>query len=286
MATDQTATVLHLVQPKRPMTAAERAKNYRLRKKQKANGGALHTPPSPTLASPAGGSVTYQAPHPITSPVTPSRRSFASYVMTITAFGLAGVGLTMNGWFSKSMGSSDIAGWLFLAIGVAADLVALATPACAASLWLKRQRGSAAAAWMVWAMSFAFVVTAGIGFASTNIADVTMSRASRVTPAVTAAQTALDDAKTARDRECRSGAGKFCREREAQVTTRQQALDLASKEVAQAADPQTEAAAKMVAWLTGGMVKPGEADFAMLRLILLALLPQVGGILLMIGRSS
>jgi hypothetical protein len=277
MATDQTATIVHLVQPKRPMTAAERAKNYRLRKK--LNKCATAASPRETVAERPATGVT-------PPPAAPSRRSFASHIMTVTAIGLAGVGLTMNGWFSKTLGSSDTAGWVFLAIGVAADLIALATPACAASLWAKRQRGSAAAAWLVWAVSFVFVVTAGIGFASMNISDVTIARASRVTPAVTAAQTALDDAKAARDRECKSGTGKFCREREAQVTARQEALNLASKEVAQAADPQTEAAAKMVAWATGGVVKPGEADFAMLRLILLALLPQVGGILLMIGRAS
>jgi hypothetical protein len=39
----------------------------------------------------------------------------------------------------------------------------------------------------------------------------------------------------------------------------------------------------MVAWISGGMVRPSEGDFAMLRLALLALLPQVGGILLMVG---
>jgi hypothetical protein len=40
---------------------------------------------------------------------------------------------------------------------------------------------------MIWVATFVFAVTAGVGFASVNIADVTLSRASRVTPAVTAA---------------------------------------------------------------------------------------------------
>jgi hypothetical protein len=44
---------------------------------------------------------------------------------------------------------------------------------------------------MVWLATFVFANMAGIGFASTNIADVTMVRASRETPAVTAAQTAV-----------------------------------------------------------------------------------------------
>jgi hypothetical protein len=133
-------------------------------------------------------------------------------------------------------------------------------------------------------MSFVFAVTAGIGFASVNIADVTMARASHATPAVTAAQTALSDAMTARDRECKGGVGKFCREREAAVNERRQAMDAAMHLVEKTADPQTEAAIRIVAWVSRGVLQPTGNDFAMLRLVLLALLPQIGGILLMVGR--
>jgi hypothetical protein len=89
----------------------------------------------------------------------------------------------------------------------------------------------------------------------------------------------------ARDRECKGGVGKFCREREAAVAERRQLLDSAMTSVRQAADPQTDAAIKLVAWGPGGMLRPAPEDFAMLRLILLALLPQIGGVLLMVGRS-
>jgi hypothetical protein len=191
----------------------------------------------------------------------------------------------MNGWFARSLGSTDLAEWLFLAVGVAADLVALGVPSTAAQLWQARQRATAAAAWLVWSMTFVFAVTAGIGFASLNIADVTLARASRVTPAVTTAQDALHDAMASRDRECVGGVGRFCREREQAVTDRRRALDAALSSVEHAADPQTDAAIKIVAWLSRGTVKPAADDFAMLRLVLLALLPQVGGILLMIGRA-
>jgi hypothetical protein len=109
-------------------------------------------------------------------------------------------------------------------------------------------------------------------------------RASRVTPAVTSAQAALTDAIAARDRECKGGVGKFCREREAAVAERRQVLDSAMTSVGQAADPPTDAAIKLVAWISGGMMRPAPEDFAMLRLILLALLPQIGGMLLLVGR--
>ncbi len=133
-------------------------------------------------------------------------------------------------------------------------------------------------------MTFVFAVTASIGFASLNIADVTLSRASRVTPAVTVAQAALGDAMTARGRECHGGVGKFCREREAAVTERRQAVDVAMGTVAATADPQTEAASRIVAWASLGAVKPSGNDFAMLRLLLLSLLPQAGGLILLVAR--
>jgi hypothetical protein len=206
-------------------------------------------------------------------------------MLKASAFALAGVGITMNGWFARSLGSSDVAGWLFLAIGVAADLVALAIPSCAAKLWAGDRRGAAATGWGVWLATFIFALTAGIGFASTNISDVTTARASRVTPAVIEAQKALSDAVTTRDRECKDGLGKFCRQREDAVTERRRALDAAMRSVEQQADPQTEAATKLVAWLSRGLIAPGPDDFAMLRLVLLALLPQVGGILLMVSKG-
>jgi hypothetical protein len=133
-------------------------------------------------------------------------------------------------------------------------------------------------------MTFVFAVTAGIGFASVNITDVALARASRVTPAVTTTQAALADAMAARDRECVRGVGKFCREREAAVNERRQAVDVAMRTVEHTADPQTEAAIRIVAWVSRGVLQPTGDDFAMLRLVLLALLPQIGGILLMVGR--
>jgi hypothetical protein len=221
----------------------------------------------------------------VASPIVPRRRAMASYVLVGAALCLAAVGVVINGWFARSLGSTEAAGLLFLAIGVATDLVALAAPSCAAHLWAARQRPTALVAWALWLMTFIFAVTAGLGFASMNIADVTSARASRPTPAVTVAQAALADAMAARDRECKGGVGKFCREREAAVTERRQAVDAAMQSVERNADPQTDAAIRLVAWLSHGALQPSGNDFAMLRLVLLALLPQIGGILLMVGRS-
>jgi hypothetical protein len=301
MADESIASIITLHQPKKTKTGAERSRAYRQRKRQKAKAVASpnHESLSSELLIPEGflSADWSSAESPVTPPPTvtvrdvardghaPSR-SISTMLLRAAALALAGVGIAMNGWFGRSLGSSDAAGWLFLAIGVAADLVALVVPSCAARLWQARHRATSLAGWAVWAMTFVFAVTAGVGFASTNIADVTLARASRVTPAVAAAQAALSDAMSARDRECKGGVGKFCREREAAVIERRQALDTATQAVGQTADPQTDAAIRIVAWATHGALQPTGNDFAMLRLVLLALLPQIGGILLMVGRSA
>jgi hypothetical protein len=300
MAEDAIASIFARQQPRTAKSAVPRARAYRQRRRQKPKRETSSDDDFSESLIPAGYS--WAEPAFAEPPVAPSpavtssavtssavrhlRRPFASILLVLAAIALAGVGITTNGWFARSLGSSDIAGWLFFAIGVAADLVALVMPSCATALWQARHRAIALAGWAVWTMTFVFAVTAGIGFASVNITDVTATRAARVTPAVAAAQSALSDAMSARDRECRNGVGKFCREREAAVAERRQILDAAMASVGQTADPQTNAAIKLVAWITQGMLRPTGDDFAMLRLVLLALLPQVGGILLMVSRSA
>jgi hypothetical protein len=310
MADESSASVipLHQVQPpkrKKAEPSAQRAKASRQRKKPSADKA---EPPSSEHLIPLDFPHT-EAEHAVSSvPAShapqrlprdnapewsepsragkPSHLRVSSVLLTVAALALAIVGMTMNGWFGRSLGSTDASGWLFLAVGVAADLAALTLPSTAARLWQARQRTTSLAAWAVWLMTFAFAITAGIGFASVNIADVTASRASRVTPILQVTQAALADAMASRDRECKGGVGRFCREREAAVNERRQALDSAMAAGAASADPQSEAAVRLVAWVSGGALRPSGNDFAMLRLVLLALLPQIGGILLMVSRST
>jgi hypothetical protein len=272
---------------KKDKTGAARAKAYRQRKRQNAPesisadggiAGRAITPP--TVA--ASRDLT---PHSEET-VTPSRFNFASIVSMMAALALGAVGITINGWFARSLGASEVAGWLFLAVGVAADLIAVVLPSCAISQWHAGRRGTALVGWVLWLVVFVFVVMAGIGFASINISDVTLARGSRVTPAVTAAQAALVDGLAARDRECKGGVGKFCRDREAAVAERRRALDAEIASVGRLADPQTDAAIRLTAWLSRGTLQPAPEDFAMVRFILLALLPQVGGLLIMVGCNS
>jgi hypothetical protein len=299
MADDTIASVIPLHQnplKKRDKKSVARAKAYRPRKKR-AKAASVEPESSESFIPPEFLPTEEAIPEPPVTPppavtthpsetVASSRDYLAPVLLSIAALALAAVGITINGWFARSLGSSDTAGWLFLAVGVAADLVALVMPSCAAGLWRTGQRATALVGWAIWLMTFVFAVTAGIGFASTNISDVAIARAARVTPAITNAQAALTDAMAARDRECKGGVGKFCREREAAVAERRQVVDSAMTAVGQTADPQSDAAIKLVTWVSRGLLRPTLEDFAMLRLVLLALLPQIGGILIMVGRHA
>src|SRR5207245_5906307 len=117
------ATIVTLHQPK-AKTPAERAKAYRDRKREKAGTPVAQKPVFSAPVAPAP-----KQPRPAVTPVTrrhavtPSQ-PLASLALAVAAFALAAVGVTMNGWFARSLGSSDIAGWLFLALVIAADLAA------------------------------------------------------------------------------------------------------------------------------------------------------------------
>jgi len=129
MADETLASVIPLHKPKKAKTGAERARAYRQRKK--ASVPAVAARVATTLSE--SGKVTPVTPPTIASgAVTPSRPRVAPILLTASAFALAVVGIIMNGWFARSLGSSDIAGLLFPHLGVAADLVALVIPSCAA----------------------------------------------------------------------------------------------------------------------------------------------------------
>jgi hypothetical protein len=120
-------------------------------------------------------------------------------------------------------------------------------------------------------VTFAFALIASVGFASLNIADATIGRASRSISAIEDARLALEDAKLARDRECIRVRRPMCQHREDEVISAQRRLDMEHARVI--ADPQTDGAVRLVAWLTRGHAS---VDPAMLRLALLTLLPQLG----------
>ena len=150
MAEDTTAFVIPLHQAplrkKKDRTGAKRAKAYGQGKKQVAKAKVIapaETEPSASeslippeflpvdspIAEPSVTEPPPVTPHdPATQPavtihpaITSSRCNVAA--LTTAALALGAVGITINSWFARSLGASDMAGWLFLAVGVAADLL-------------------------------------------------------------------------------------------------------------------------------------------------------------------
>jgi hypothetical protein len=208
-------------------------------------------------------------------------RGLLCTVLVGSALALAGTGIIVNGWYARSLGSTEFAGWLFLGVGVASDAAALALPSWATVIW-KRSRVRSLGAWGLWTLTFAFALSASLGFASVNIADTRVARSTASNGVIEDDKEALRTARDREARECRSGNGVNCRKRIDEANKQQDKLDEARRQIV--GDPQSDSASKLVRWLTFGGVDPSADDFTMFRLALLTLLPQLGGLLLMVAR--
>jgi hypothetical protein len=189
--------------------------------------------------------------------------------------------ISANAAYARSLGATDTAGLVFCGIGLAADAATFLLPSIASARWRQRRIGSAVAAWGLWVPAFAFAVYGSIGFSAANIADVTTARAARTSPAIELAQRKLDAAAAAVQAECRR-VGPLCHARQAEQRDALADLSGAQAAVEAGADPQIAKAAQLVAWLTPW--RPNPDDLAMVRLVLLTLLPQLGGLVLMVAR--
>jgi len=205
--------------------------------------------------------------------------------LTILAYGLALVGLGINAWFAWNRGTDLMDKMLFASLGLIAEGILFYLPARAAEVWRQRHFGAFAFAVVLWPFLFTFALTNSLGFASLNLTDVAIARAERVTPEVALTQRTADTLKKSREDECRKRGDK-CRQLEQDERNALADLRTAQAKVSQTADPQVDAAAKLVAWVSIGRLTPSPEDFGMLRLFLLTLLPQVGGVVLMVARSQ
>jgi hypothetical protein len=205
------------------------------------------------------------------------RPHYTRAILAGTAIVLAGAGIIINGWFAQSLGSTPIAGYLFLTVGVASDIAALVLPCAAAQLNRLSMR---MLAWMLWLVTVGWALIASVGFVSVNVVDANAARSS---PAVELARRIADVATVARQGECIKR-GTLCREREADE--RRALSDLREARSDLVSDPQTAAASRLITWVSGGVVSPSGGDMALVRLLLLTFLPQAGGLLLLVARST
>ena len=135
---------------------------------------------------------------------------------------------------------------------------------------------------LVWPFAF----TNNLRMASIVAADVTMARADRQTGATESTKTDLDRARDAQDKACGPGQGKSkaCQLRQNEVTEAKNASKGARSNVAAAAKPDSADFAKLVTWASFRRIEPKADDFDMLMLLLRTLLPQIGGLVLMLAR--
>jgi hypothetical protein len=206
-----------------------------------------------------------------------THRGPVSIALTAVALTLFASAVAATAAYAWTLGASEFARSVFCAIGVVADCLVFLLPLAASRSPLP----IALCAWSAWSVALAFALSGAIGFAALNIADVTSARAARTSPAIELAQRKLNAATAAVQAECRR-VGPLCHARQAEQRQALADLAVAQAAVEAGADPQVAKAAQLVAWLTPW--RPSSDDLAMVRLALLTLLPQLGGLVLLVAR--
>jgi hypothetical protein len=236
---------------------------------------------------------------PIAARVTimPPRRPapWTSAVLVIIALAIAALALTINGQTGWRFGTTPLAAVTFTGLALAADLLAIILPAAAVALWHAGRGGLAASAWMTWIVAASLATLASLGFVELHTADTAAGRAAIVTTAtltadqrtaaITAAQLALATATRQREAECQRR-GPLCRDREADERTALATLNTAIATPVPAAatiataDPQVTAVRRLTTWAGLNLTA---VDVVNLRLVLMAMLLNIAGLVLMFG---
>jgi hypothetical protein len=206
---------------------------------------------------------------------------YASIPLAVIAYGFFALGVGINIWNAWTAGPlANII--LPAAMGVLAEAVMFFLPVRTMSLPLTGKL----LAWAFLAFVAAFALTNSLRMASIVSADQAAARADRQTEGVKTADQALEVARARRDEACGRGLGKTvaCQSRQAEVAKLETKQAQASNKVAAQAKPESTDFAKLVAWLSNGTLHPGAEDFDMLWLFFRTLLPQVGGLVLMLAR--
>ena len=280
---------------------------------------ASHTPPPMGAAAgrdaptPMGDGTTRVEVLP---PIARSRPAPLVSVVFLLGLVTAGVGLWLNASFLWAFGRTSEAGVTLAVIGGITDGATLVLPPTLVGLWARRRFVLTGTAFAVYLVAVTMTALNTLGFASTNIGDAVAGRSARTeqraalvddiarrkaeraglaafTPTSAEAVTA---ATVARDQEC-GRVGENCRRRVAELNAALRDRDLAVRaaeldaaiarltgELARtpalaSADPQVESAAAVIAWASRGALKPAAGDIEMVRLLGVAFMPILGGML-------
>jgi hypothetical protein len=217
------------------------------------------------------------AEHHVTPPVP-----CASQPLVALAYGFFGLGIGINIWNASGGNFTDVV--LPATMGVLAEGVMFFLPAWAMGLPMAR-RMLALALLMLLVVPFALINS--LRMASIISADQSMIRADRQTLGTESAESKLDKAQAARDQACGKGLGKTvaCQSRQSEVTKLEGKQTQATAKVAVQAKPEAGDFTKLVKWVTFGHLEPKADDFDVLWLLLRMLLPQIGGVVLMLAAA-
>jgi hypothetical protein len=199
-----------------------------------------------------------------------------SWPLTALAYAFFALGVGIN--ISNAPPPPD--GLLPMAMGVLAEGVMFWLPAHALTLPPLRK---IIAVVLLAGLVVPFALVNSLRMASIVSADLAMARSDRVTAAIRDAEGALGDTRVARDTECRKN-GPLCRQRQADVVVAERKIEAARVPVVAIARPESADFARLVGWATRGLVIPSEGDFGTLWLLLRTLLPQIGGVVLLLAR--
>jgi len=221
--------------------------------------------------------------------------SLLGAILLLVAFAVAVLGIGINAQTGWRFGTTMVSATTFAGVSIAADVLAVTLPTVAVALWLRWRWALASAAWATWSLSLALAVLASIGFVNRHVGDAAAARQAVVSTA--AARTAQRDAtiETARravvaaaesrEAECKIR-GPRCRtleqEEQARLTELSSALarPLPIAPPVADADPQLAGVLRLATW--AGLSVTAD-DLGNLRLALMALLPNLAGLILCFG---
>jgi hypothetical protein len=228
-------------------------------------------------------------------PGVPPRFHPGSTLLITTAVVIAALALIINGQTGWRFGTTTLAATTFAGLSVAADVLAIVLPSAAVALWWNRRRLLAISAWATWTLAVVMAGLASVGFASLHMGDTAAARAAIVTTAtattnqrsasIEAARAAAQAATVARQGECQRR-GPLCRDLEhvEQARMAELAAAIAAPVPTAAtiadADPQVAGAVRLAQWAGLGVTA---IDIGNLRLALMALLPNLAGLVLCFG---
>ena len=318
MAETETANVVALnpspAKSKSRATGAKRARATRSRRRRPA------PPATPETAAATDVIARFD---PVIRPAV--REAVPPRVLAAAVFALglvtAAVGLYLNASFLWKFGRTSESGLVLAVVGLVTDTITLVLPATVMVLWQQSRRGLALTGSAMYAVAVAMTLLTAVGFAATNIDDAIAGRgvatAQRETLRdeidrlkserdglvfIPADRSAVAAAQTARDQEC-GRVGPNCRQRVAELNAvlrdkaaadRAGEIDgrIAAQEAAlnalpalASADPQTEAARAAVMWLSGGHVTATSEDIRMTRVLGIAAVLFMAGLLLAFGTA-